>query len=118
MDRGGGALVREPELRRERADRVACGGDVEAYLAAEKERRVEVAEEEIRVGDGRVSPAVPVAGRPGARARRIGSDAQQTRRVDTRDAPAARADLDELHARGEKRQPGAAPQAMRPRDLE
>ena len=73
--------------------------DVEADLAAEEVVGVEPAEHDVRVGDGRLGAAAPVADRAGVGARAPRADAQQPARVDPRDRAAARADLDEVDDR-------------------
>ena len=73
--------------------------DVEGDLAAEEVARVEPAEHEVRVGDGRLGAAAAVADRPGIGARALRPDAQQAARVDPGDRAAAGADLDQVDDR-------------------
>ena len=72
---------------------------VEPHLAAEEIVGVEVAEQQVGIGDRRRRAACPVAGRPGIGARAVGTDAQQAQRVDPGDAAAAGTDLDEVDRR-------------------
>ena len=87
--------------------------DVEAHLAAEEVAGVEPSEHDVRVGDGRLGAAAPVADGAGVGARAARADAQQAARVDPRDRAAARADLDEVddrrpHRVARERQPADA----------
>ena len=69
---------------------------METHLAAEEIVGVEVAEQQVRVGDRRQRAACAVAGRPWIGARAVGADPQQAKRVDPGDAAAAGADLDQV----------------------
>ena len=86
---------------------------VERHLAAEEERRVEPAQRQVRVGDGRGGAAQAVArrARPGPRAAR--ADAQRAARVDPRLAAPARAHLHQVDHRRAHRIAAAPPLAER-----
>src|SRR5262249_56307510 len=68
---------------------------------------VQVAEEQVGVGDGRLGSAEPVASRAGLRARAARPDLQETDLVHVRDRAAAGANLDELDGRDANRQAAA-----------
>src|SRR5690554_6091387 len=55
-----------------------------------------MAQEQVRVGDGRLTAAGAVAGWPGVGSGAAGPDLQQPRRVGAHDAAAAGADLEQL----------------------
>src|SRR5690606_2196640 len=70
VDRGGGVVDGHAErCRDDLVDGVAGELDVETFAAAEEVVRVDDAEHEIGVGDGRLPAAVAVARGPGTRAR-------------------------------------------------
>ena len=69
--------------------------DVEPHPAPEKVVGVEVAEDEVGVGDGGRGPAEAVADGPGRGARGVGADAQDAG-LDARDRAPAGADLDQV----------------------
>src|SRR5207249_3545948 len=79
---------------------------------------VEVAQEEVGVGDRRLAAAEPVGGgaRLGARAPR--SDLQEADLVHLRDAAAAGADLDQLDGRDQDGEAAALDEALLARGLE
>ena len=79
--------------------------------AAREPGGIEVAEEEVGVGDGGLGAAAAVARGPGHRARRLRPDAQRAAGIDPRDAAAARADLGEVDGRDLHREPGAGARA-------
>ena len=87
-----------------RLDRLARLLRVEPHAAAEEEVRVEAAEHEVRVGDGRLAAALFVAGRTRPRARALRADAQHAGfRLDPADAAAAGADRRHVdHRQGER----------------
>ena len=72
---------------------------VERELAAQEVARVDVAEHESSIRDGRVGAAPGVAGRAGLRARALRADPQQTAAVDPGDAAAAGPDVLHVHRR-------------------
>ena len=74
------------------------GGEVgvEAHLAPKEAFGVEVAEDEVGVGDGGIGAACAVAGRTGGRASTVGADAQAATIVHPSDAAATSADLKEV----------------------
>ena len=81
----------------------------------------EVAHEQIGIGDRRLGPAPPVAGRSRDGARRPGPDAEPPAGVDRRDAAAARAHLGQIDHRDLDRiapSPAQAPATVRPADME
>ncbi len=119
VDAPGGLLDAQPE----RLGHVAADGlprrlDVERHRPAEEEAGIEVAEDEIGIGDGRPLAAAAVAGRPGIGARGVGPDLEQTEGVDAGDRAAAGADLDHLDHGQVDRQPGALLEAVAAVDLE
>src|SRR5262249_57666540 len=77
-------------------DGSARGLDVQRHLAAEKERRVQAAENDVRVGDRRRGAAAAVARGARPRARATRAHAKRTARIDPRFAAAAGANLDEI----------------------
>ena len=91
---------------------------MEPHLAAEEIVGVEVAEQQVGVGDRRRRASCAVAGRPGLGARAVGADAQQAERIDPGDAAAAGADLDEVHRRRLEKQAAAFLEASHARHLE
>ena len=88
-----------PELLAHLRERAQRELPVELHPAAEKRARVEIAEHEVGVGDGRVRPAEPVARRPGVRAGALRPDSQEAALVDPGDAAAPRADRVDEHLR-------------------
>ena len=101
-----------------RLDRARRGLAVEAHLAAEEERRIEIAEHQIGIGHGRLVAALAVAGRPRIGAGAVRPDLEQPERVDPGDAAAAGADLDHLDHRHLDRQAAALLEAVHAVDLE
>jgi hypothetical protein len=99
-------------------DRPRCSGGVEPHLSAEEEPRIEVAQQQVCVGDGRPVASEPIARRAGIGTGRFRTDGEQAQGVDTRDGAAAHADLDHVDGRRLDRQPGPLDEALRPRDLE
>ncbi len=96
VDAPRGLLHREAEGARELLiERARGAGRVERHRAAGEVVRVEVAEHEVRVGDGRLAPAAPVAhgSRRGRRA--LGADGDHAE-PGRGDRSAAGADLDEV----------------------
>ncbi len=90
--------IADRSLRRSRVQRQAPTGD---------RRRTDPAEEDVRVRDGGLGPATSVAGGSRVRAGAPGTDPQEAAGVDPGDAPAAGADLDEVHDGPEDRQAAA-----------
>src|SRR5690606_3154658 len=66
---------------------------VETHLAAEEAIGVEVAEHEVRIGDGRLGAAAAVAYRARHRSGAVRSDSQRADRADRGDRATAGADL-------------------------
>src|SRR5207247_10984522 len=86
----------------------AAGGlPIQAHAPAQEELGVEIAEQEVRVGDRREATPEAVAGGTGVGARAVGTDLQEAHPVHARDRPAARADLDQLDHWDAEREPGA-----------
>ena len=82
-------------------DRALRGLDVERFqFAAERTLRIDAAEHDLRVGQGRPRIALPVAGRPRHRAGAFRADLQQPAAIDPGDRAAARADGGDLDHRG------------------
>ena len=117
VDAPGGLDRRQPEPRTEprqcRLRRIA----VERHRPAEEEARIVVAQQQVRIGDGRVRPAAPVARGPRIGTRRMRADLDQPRLVHAGDGPAPGADLDHVDDRRADRQAGAALEAMDARGL-
>ena len=109
-----GEPARRLERREGRVRRVPAKG----HAAPGEGLRVEVAEDEVRVRDRRVPASPAVAGGPGLGARALGPDLEQTQLVHPGDAPAARADLDELQGRDPQRKPAPRDEAALPAGLE
>ena len=105
-------------LRHARLDRPAGRLHVEPHPAAQEEVGVEVAQEEVGVGDRRLLPARSVAGRARIGARAVRPDLQETHAIHPRHRAAARPDLDQLHHRHPDREAGALLEAVGARDLE
>src|SRR5205807_8175952 len=91
---------------------------VHANLAAGEVRGVEVAEQEVRVGDRRLTATEAVGRRTRVRARAARADFQQTDLVDGGDRAAAGADLDQLDGGDADRQPAALHEALLARGFE
>ena len=91
---------RVPAVRRASLWRARRGVDVEGDLARRGSTRVEAAEDEVGVGDGRVGAAAAVAGRTRVGAGAVRTDAEHAAGVDPGDAAAAGADLDEVDRPG------------------
>src|SRR4030095_1317276 len=91
---------------------------VEPHAPTQEEARVEVAQQEIGVGDGRPTSAGAVRGGPGVGARAVGPDLEQPHAIHARDGAAPGADLDQLHHRYADRQAGPLLEAIGARDLE
>ena len=83
----------------------SAAAGVQRQPAAGERRRADPAEHDVGVGDRRLGAAAAVAGGPGIGAGAPRPDAQDPAGVDPGDAPAARADLDEVHDRAQDRQP-------------
>ena len=92
-------------------DRPGVGG-VDGQAAAEEGGGIEVAEDQVRVGEGRFVAAGPVADRPGHRPRASGADVQRARRIDPDQAAATRADLGDVEGRDAQDVAGPAVQPI------
>ena len=75
------------------------GGPVEPRPPAEEVAGIEVAEDEVRVGDGHRRAPLPVAGRTRIGARALRPDAEDPARVDARDRAAPGPDRHDVQAR-------------------
>src|SRR5215468_6601059 len=84
---------------------------IDADLAAREVRWVEIAEEEVGVGDGGLRAAQAVRGGTRVRSGAARADLEQPDLVHVRDAPASRADLDQLDRRDADGQPAALDEA-------
>jgi hypothetical protein len=82
---------------------IARGIDIEAHLTAEKIARIEVAEDEIGVGNGWFGAALSVTDRPRISAGTLRTDFQKPERIDARHTAAAGADLDHIDHRNAHR---------------
>src|SRR5436309_3358734 len=80
------------EAPSETAERDLRGVRVEPDLAAQEVIRVQPAQDEVRVGHGRLAPALAVAGRPRFGAGALGPHAQEAPVVDPPDRAAPRTD--------------------------
>ena len=90
QDRGRRGVAVDAQLRRQIASITRPRGiDVERHRAAEEALRVEVAEHDRGVGDGRLGAAAAVAGGAGVGAGALGADAQQPAGVEPGDRAAA-----------------------------
>ena len=104
----------EPEGRSYPLGNGAAGRvGVERHLAAQEERRIEPAQHEVRVGDGRGSAAQAVTRRPRSGPRAARPDAKRAPRVDPRLATPARTDLHQIDHRSTHRIAAAPPLAER-----
>ena len=92
VDARRGLLDGLPEPLGQRLERAHRGFAVQRHRSAEEVLRIQVAEDQVRVGDGRQRAAAAVTGRAGARARRRRADLQHADRVDPGDRAAAGAD--------------------------
>jgi hypothetical protein len=94
---------------------------IQRQRAAGEERRIEIAEEQVGVGDRRLFAAQSVARRSRIRAGRVRTDAQGTTRIDPGDAAPTGADLGEIDRGNLDRHPGSlasAAEAARAADVE
>src|SRR3984893_1169767 len=96
VDARGGLLLGQGQARRQAPDRLASSLQVERHGAAQEEMRVQVAEEEVRVGYRGLNAALAVAGRPRLGARAVGTHLGQAELVEARDAATTGADLDKV----------------------
>ena len=108
----------EPQRAGEPLDRLPRRREIHLDLAAGEVAGVEVAEEEIRVGHGRLRPAEAVGGGTGLGARAPRPDLEEPDLVHGGDAAAARADLDQLDRRDPDGQAAAFHEALLARRLE
>ena len=88
----------DPELRGDTVDRGFGGRPVETAPAAEKARRIEIAEHQIGVGDRRGCAAGAIAGGAGDGAGALRADMQDAAGVDPGDRAAAGADAGDVEA--------------------
>ena len=101
-----------------RLDGPSGGGLVEAHGAAGEPLRIEIAEDQVGVGDGRPRAATAVAGRPRLGARALRPNLNEPERVDLGDAAAARSDLDHADRRGRDGKAARLGETTRTGDLE
>ena len=88
----------DAERRRDPIDGALGQPGIEAPLAAEEISRIEIAEHQIGVGDGRFGAALAIAGRPRRRAGALRPDMQDAAGIDPRDRAAAGADRGDIEA--------------------
>ncbi len=88
----------DPESCGDTVDRGLGGSAVEMAPAAEKARRIEIAEHQVGVGDGRRVAAGAVAGGTGNRAGALRADMQDAAGIDPGDRAAAGADAGDVEA--------------------
>src|SRR3954464_2019397 len=112
MNAPGDLFNRQLRSLRERLERRVRARRVETHRAAGKVRGIEIAEHQIRVCHGRLSPAAAVARRPRGCSCASRADLQQTQRVDCGDAASACADLDQLNGGYIERQTAALCEAL------
>ena len=98
VDAGGGLLPRQFQRRRDAIDRGFRRRTIERALAAHEGGRIEIAEHDIGVGDGRSHAAIAVAGRARHRARAFRADAQRAAGIDAGDRAAAGRDAGDIEA--------------------
>ena len=99
----GALALAQTEVGGQRADRVGRGLAVERHAARQLGALVQVAEQEVGVGDRRLGAAAPVAGRTRVGARAARTDAQRAAGVAPADRAAAGADrVDVEHRQGER----------------
>ena len=91
---------------------------VEFHAAAQEVVRIEVSEDQVGIGDGRLGPAQAVADRARVRPGRLRSDLEQPELVDPGYRTSPRPDLDHLDHRHLHRQTRALPEPVPPVDLE
>src|SRR5262249_10698002 len=91
---------------------------IDAHLATREVRWVEIAEEEVGVGDGGLRAAEPVRCGTRVRSGAARADLEQPDLVHVRDAPAPRTDLDQLDRRDADGQSAALDEAPLARRLE
>ena len=104
VDRQRAILDRNSELFGNRAKGLTGPAYVETQGSARESVRIEIAENDICVGDGRFRSPLSVAGRTRPRFGGAGPDMQQVERIEIGDRAAARADFDEIDAGQEDRQ--------------
>ena len=93
----------ERKLACEAGDGASGGSGVERHPAAGERRRVDPAEDEIRIGDGRLAAAPPVARGAGVGTRALRADAEPAALL-VRDGAATGADGVDVHDRHQERQ--------------
>src|SRR5262249_42902846 len=107
-DAGRGPDALELEQRPDRRLQSLSGGClIESDLAAGTEGGIDLAEDDIGVGDRRLGSAAAIADGSGRRSRAVGPDRDTAELVDPRDRAAAGANLDHLDYRNAHRQPRA-----------
>src|SRR5206468_4124279 len=109
---------RELDPAGEPGDRRAGRRDVDRDRPAREVRRVQVAEQQVGIGDGRLRAAEAVADRTGQRAGAPRADLQEADLVELRDRPAAGADLDQLDGGDTHGQAAALDEPLLARRLE
>ena len=96
-------LDREVDAGGETFDCGVRGSGVQRHLAAQEEVRVEIPEQQVGIGHGRVGSSQAVARRPRVGSGAIRANLGQAESAHPRDAPAACADLNEVDDRGSNR---------------
>ena len=96
----------------------ARAGAASSGICRRRSGRIDAAEHEIGVGDGRLGAAAAVAGRARLGAGAVRADRDRPQRVDPGDRAAAGADLDHLDHGDAQRQPAALHEAVDARHLE
>ena len=94
------------------------GAQIERHAPAKEEGRVEIAEQQVGVGDRRPHAAPAVARRTRVGARAVWPNFQQSETIDARNRAAARANLDQIHNRDLHRQPAALLESILAVDFE
>ena len=118
VDAPGHLLHAHVELAGHRAEGLSCRVHVELHLPAEKIVRVEVAQDEVCVGDRGARAATAVAGRPRLGAGAVRPHLEKPQGVHPGDAAAAGADLDHVDDRDLDGKAAALAEAVDPVHLE
>src|SRR5918993_5545739 len=92
--------------------------DIQLHLTAKKIARIEVAENQIGVGDRWFGAALSITNRPRVCAGTFRTYFQKPERIDPRHTAAAGADLDHVDHRNAHRQPAAFSETINPIHLE
>ena len=109
---------RHAELLRQPPHRGFGEAGAQRHLPAKEIRRIQIPEQQIRVGDGRIRSATAVARRARHRPGGFRPDVQQAEPVAKRNRSSARADFDQIDARNQDRQSGTAFESCHARAFE